>query len=178
MRRAFIARLWTIASLLSQPFGSAMPNCVGRVARLVWLSSIIALALINDFSGFALGVLVLELLSTAIAGIYQRFRFELLESRFVNGGTLALDAFGIVPESEPREVFADSLDIGGARPALVVVFDSQMDLQIPFCSGGPYVKRRKQMAFMEISRGAWRKSNNSRHSCVRFVTNVNFLQCY
>ncbi|MBQ7079278.1 MAG: hypothetical protein IJM92_06365 [Fibrobacter sp.] len=39
-RVAAFFRLWTFASLLSQPFGSNMPNFVGRVTRLVWLSSI------------------------------------------------------------------------------------------------------------------------------------------
>ena len=33
--------LWTFVSLKSQPIGSAMPNFVGRVSHLYWLSSIV-----------------------------------------------------------------------------------------------------------------------------------------
>jgi len=35
------SRLWTFASLKSQPFGSVMPNFVGRDSRLKWLSSLL-----------------------------------------------------------------------------------------------------------------------------------------
>ncbi|WP_290938117.1 tRNA lysidine(34) synthetase [Fibrobacter sp.] len=40
---SLVSRHWTQASLLSQPFGSAMPNFVGRVARPIWLSSLVSL---------------------------------------------------------------------------------------------------------------------------------------
>ena len=39
---SFVSRLWTLASLLSQPFDPAMPNFVGRVSRLSWLSSFVS----------------------------------------------------------------------------------------------------------------------------------------
>jgi hypothetical protein len=66
-----------------------------------------------------------------------------LESRFVNGGTLALDAFGIVPESEPREVFADSLDIAGR--ALLWSWSSirRWTFKSHFAAAAPYVKAQK-----------------------------------
>ena len=41
--KPLVSRHWTQASLLSQPFGSAMPNFVGRVARPIWLSSLVSL---------------------------------------------------------------------------------------------------------------------------------------
>ena len=66
------------------------------------LSSKKALPLIDYLPGFAFGIFFLELFSAAIAGIDERFRFELLEGGFVNRRSRALDAFGIVAEPEPR----------------------------------------------------------------------------
>jgi hypothetical protein len=69
---------------------------------LFTLSSIIAFPLIYNLSGFALGIFFLELFSAAIAGIDERFCFELAQGGFVNGTSGALDALGIVMEPEPR----------------------------------------------------------------------------
>ena len=43
---------WTFALLKFQPCGSAMPNFVGRVARLKWLSSLVLLLLLTGCSDF------------------------------------------------------------------------------------------------------------------------------
>jgi len=131
------------------------------------LSSQKTFPLIDDFPGFTPWIFFLELFSAAKTGVNERFCLEFLEGGLVNGATGALDALGIVMEPEPGEVFADACNVGRAGPALVVVFDPQVDLEPPFEGGGPYVKGRKQVTFVEVPRWAWRKSNNVRH-----VTNI------
>ena len=48
--RSLASHLWTFALLKSQPCGSAMPNFVGRAARLKWLPSLIFILLLTACS--------------------------------------------------------------------------------------------------------------------------------
>ena len=107
-----------------------------------------ALALVNDFAGFADRVFGLQLLAAAGAGVYESLGGELVEDFLENFEVCALDAFAVVFKAEPGEVFADTVDIFFAGAALVVVLEAQVNLEIPFFCGRPYVKRREQVPFV------------------------------
>jgi hypothetical protein len=59
-----------------------------------------------------------------------------------------LNAFAIVPEAEPGEIFADTVDVFFAGTTLVVVLDAQVYFEIPFFCGGPHVKSGEQVPFV------------------------------
>ena len=99
-----------------------------------------AFALVNDFAGFAYGIFGLQLLAAAGAGVHKPLSGELVEDFLEKNEMRTLNAFAVVMESEPGEVFADAVDVFLAGAALVMVFDSQVNLETPFVCGGPYVK--------------------------------------
>ena len=99
-----------------------------------------AFALVNDFAGFAYGIFGLQLLATAGAGVHKPLSGKLVEDFLEKVKVRTLNAFAVVLESEPGEIFADAVDIFLAGAALVVVFDAKVNLETPFFCGRPYVK--------------------------------------
>jgi hypothetical protein len=107
-----------------------------------------ALALVNDFAGFAYGVFGLQLLTAASARVYEALGGELVENLLEKVKVRTLDAFAVVLETEPGEIFADAVNIFFAGTALVVVFDAQVDFEVPFFCGGAHVKGGKKVPFV------------------------------
>lgn len=107
-----------------------------------------AFALVNDFAGFAHGVFGLQLLAAAGAGVHEALGGELVEDFLEKIKVVALDAFAVELEAEPGEVFADAVDVFLAGAALVVVFDAQVDFEVPFLCGSAHVKGGKQVPFV------------------------------
>ena len=107
-----------------------------------------AFALVNHLSGFADGILGLQLLAATGAGVNESFVGKFVEDflKEIEMGTL--DAFAVVFEAEPGEVFADAVDVFLAGATLVVVLDAQVYFEIPFLGGGPHVKSGEQMPFV------------------------------
>ena len=99
-----------------------------------------AFALINDFAGFADGVFGLQLFAATGAGVNEPLGGKLVQDFLEKIEMGALDAFAIVFEAEPGQVFTDSVDVFFAGSALIVVFDAQVYFKVPFFCGSPYVK--------------------------------------
>lgn len=119
---------------------------------------------INDFAGLALGVFCFQLLAAAVARVHESPFLQAFERGFVEGCSRALDTLGIPPESEPFQVFVNAVDVFGAGASLVVVLDAQVYLKAPFASGRPHIECRKHVAFVQVARGARRKSYFSFHA--------------
>ena len=124
-----------------------IPGLTGNLLSLCE-KSFSALALINNFAGFTYGVFGLQLLAAASAGVHESFSGKLVENLLEKVKVAALDAFAVVAEAEPGQVFADAVDVFLAGAALVVVFDAQVNLEIPFLGGGPHVKCGEQVPFV------------------------------
>ena len=107
-----------------------------------------AFPLINHLAGFADGVFGLQLFAAAGARVDEPFGGKLVEDflKEIKMGTL--NAFAIVPEAEPGEIFADTVDVFFAGTTLVVVLDAQVYFEIPFFCGGPHVKSGEQVPFV------------------------------
>ena len=88
--------------------------------------------LVNDFAGFTHGVFGEELFAAAGAGVHEAFFGEFVENFLEKVKMTALDAFAVVFETEPGQVFADAVDVFLAGSALVVVFDAQVYFKVPF----------------------------------------------
>ncbi len=99
-----------------------------------------AFALINDFAGFADGVFGLQLFAATGAGVNEPLGGKLVQDILEEVEMGALDAFAVVFEIEPGQVFTDSVDVFFAGSALIVVFDAQVYFKVPFFCGSPYVK--------------------------------------
>ena len=106
------------------------------------------LALVNDFAGFAYGVFGLQLLAAAGAGVHNPLGSKLVEDLLEKIKVRTLDTFAVLLETEPGEIFADSVNIFFAGTALVVVLDAQVDFEVPFFCGGAHVKGRKKVPFV------------------------------
>ena len=104
--------------------------------------------MINYLAGFADGVFGLQLFAAAGARVNEPFGGKLVEDflKEIKMGTL--NAFAIVPEAEPGEIFADPVDVFFAGTTLVVVFDTQVYFEIPFFCGAPHVKSGEQVPFV------------------------------
>ena len=99
-----------------------------------------AFALINDFASFADGVFGLQLFAATGAGVNEPLGGKLVQDILEEVEMGALDAFAVVFETEPGQVFTDSVDVFFAGSALIVVFDAQVYFKVPFSCGSPYVK--------------------------------------
>ena len=97
-------------------------------------------SLVNDFSGFADGVFGEELLTAAGTGVDKPFVGKSVEDLLEKIKVVALNALRVVFESEPFKVFVNAVDVFFAGAALVVVFDAQVNLEVPFLGGSPHVK--------------------------------------
>ena len=67
--------------------------------------------MVNDFAGFAYGVFGLQLLAAAGAGVNEAIGGELVENFLEKVKMRTLDAFAVVLEAEPGEIFADAFDL-------------------------------------------------------------------
>jgi hypothetical protein len=144
-----IMRRVGVPSRLSSPqYGITFTTGQSPECRISRLSSSQTLPLIHDLSRLALGVFGFKLLAAAVTRVHEPLSLQLGKGLLVEGPALALDAFAVVMEPEPREVFVDAFDVCGAHPALVVVLDAQMNLEIPLSCGSPDVERGEQMPFV------------------------------
>ena len=98
-----------------------------------------ALALVNDFAGFAARVFGDELLSAAGAGIDEPLLVELFEDALEKVKVAALNTFAVVAKTQPGEVLVNAVDVFLTGATLVVVLDTQVNLEVPFLCGGPHV---------------------------------------
>ena len=138
-----------IAEKFVVPVNYFVCNCDAEAVGLATGESLrAAFALVNDFAGFAHGVFGLQLLAAAGAGVYEALGGELVEDFLEKIKVAALDAFAVELEAEPGEIFADAVDVFLAGAALVVVFDAQVDFEVPFLCGSAHVKGGKQVPFV------------------------------
>ena len=158
--KAFAVADREVAALLFRIFGEVAEAFVVPVDYFVWNDDAqamrlttgqhlrAALALVNDFAGFAYGVFGLQLLAAAGAGVNEAIGGEFVENFLEKVKMRTLDAFAVVLEAEPGEIFADAFDIFLAGTALIVVLDAQVDFEVPFFCGGVHVKGGKQVPFV------------------------------
>ena len=129
-----------VAEALVVPVDYFVWNCDAKAMGLAAGMRLRAtLALVNDFAGFAARVFGDELLSAAGAGIDESLFVELFKDALEKVKVIALNAFAVVAETEPGEVFVNAVDVFLAGATLVVVLDAQVDFEVPFLCGGPHV---------------------------------------
>ena len=104
-----------------------------------------------------------ELLAAAGAGVNKSKSVQFFEDALVEIESCALDAFAVVLESEPGEVFVDAVDVFLSGATLVVVLDAQVNFHVPFFCRRPHVKGGKQMPFVEVARRARCKTDRATH---------------
>ena len=143
---------WEISALIFRIFAKVTEALVVPINYFVWNNDTSAMrfaaghcmrtafALVNDFAGFAYGIFGLQLLAAAGAGVHKPLSGEFVEDFLEKVKVRTLNAFAVVLESEPGEIFADAVDIFLAGAALIVVFDAKVNLEVPFFCGRPYVK--------------------------------------